>query len=115
MRIFLICAVACALAGAQDSRYAPQGGQIPGPVKSSDFAEWLADIKQWRAERLPRSGNHGSEYDRAELKWTQPSFIQPQMMGEDRYFYDPLGGRHNVERRLHDLPQRYGASASTFT
>ena len=67
MRIFLICAVACALAAAQDSRYAPQGGQIPGPAKSSDFAEWLADIKQWRAERITRIGYHGSEYDRATL------------------------------------------------
>src|ERR1700681_2325001 len=102
MRFWFAFALVCCLA-AQDSRYTPQGDQIPGPVKSSDFGAWLADIKQWRAERLTRIGYNGSEYDRPELKWTQRSFIQPQMMIEDRYFYDTIGGRYTVDRYLDDL------------
>ena len=90
MRMFWIGAMACALAAGQDSRYAPQGGQIPGPAKPSDFAAWLDDVKQWRAERRTRIGYNGSEYDRSELKWTQHSFVQPQMMVEDRYFYGSI-------------------------
>ena len=113
MRIWFALALACCLA-AQDSRYAPQGDQIPGPAKSSDFGAWLADIKQWRAERLTRIGYNGSEYDRPELKWTQRSFIQPQMMIEDRYFYDTIGGRYTVDRYLDDLEKRYGGIDSVL-
>src|SRR5260370_7475540 len=87
---------------------------MPGPAKSTDFAAWLTDIKQWRAGRLTRIGYTGSEYDRAELKWTQRSFIQPQMMVEDRYFYDPLGGRYTVDRYLDDLDKRYGGIDSVL-
>jgi formylglycine-generating enzyme required for sulfatase activity len=42
------------------------------------------------------------------LKWTQSSFIQPQMMVHDRYFYDPVAGKYTVDRYLDDLDQRYG-------
>ena len=34
-------------------------------------------------------GYENSQYDRPELKWMQSSFVQPQMMVHDRYFYDP--------------------------
>ena len=113
MRFWFAFALVCCLA-AQDSRYTPQGDQIPGPVKSSDFGAWLADIKQWRAERLTRIGYNGSEYDRPELKWTQRSFIQPQMMIEDRYFYDTIGARYTVDRYLDDLEKRYGGIDSVL-
>jgi formylglycine-generating enzyme required for sulfatase activity len=42
------------------------------------------------------------------LKWTQSSFIQPQMMIEDRYFYDPEKHQYTVDRYLNDLEKRYG-------
>ena len=41
-------------------------------------------------------------------KWTQSSFIQPQMMVHDRYFYDPVAGKYTVDRYLDDLDKRYG-------
>jgi formylglycine-generating enzyme required for sulfatase activity len=34
--------------------------------------------------------------------------MQPQMMIEDRYFYDPAAGRYTVDRYLDDLDRRYG-------
>ena len=34
--------------------------------------------------------------------------MQPQMMVEDRYFYDPVAGRYTVDRYLDDLEKRYG-------
>ena len=40
-------------------------------------------------ERRIRIGFDGSRYALPGLQWTQSSFIQPQMMVEDRYFYDP--------------------------
>jgi len=117
---------------AQDSKFPPQGEQIPGPDKSENYAgqccyrsgevedpalafkTWLDDVRHWRRERLIRMGYKGSEYERPELKWTQSSFIQPQMMIEERYFYDPVAGRYTVDRYLDDLEKRYGGIDSVL-
>ena len=56
----------------------------------------------------------GQEYERPELKWTQSSFIQPQMMVEDRYFYDAQAGHYTVDKYLDDLDQRYGGIDSVL-
>ncbi len=69
---------------------------------------WLSDIQHWREERLIRIAYDGSRYDLPALKWTQSSFMQPQMMVHDRYFYDPVAGKYTVDRFLDDLDQRYG-------
>src|SRR5258706_4933821 len=114
MRLLPTILAACCSLTAQDTRNAPQGGQIPGPANQSDFAAWLADIKHWRTERLTRIGYNGSEYDRPELKWTQRSFVQPQLMVEDRSFFDTLGARYMVDRYLDDLARRYGGIDSVL-
>jgi iron(II)-dependent oxidoreductase len=108
---------------AQDTNFEPEHQQVPAPdclsMKSvwepetkactqDDHDSWLADIKHWRSERLIRIGYDGSRYDRPEFKWTQSSFFQPQMMVQDRYFYDPVAHRYTVDRYLDDLDKRYG-------
>jgi formylglycine-generating enzyme required for sulfatase activity len=117
---------------AQDTDYPPKEEQIPGPDNSRENVDqccynkdpqgkflskrdaWLADLQHWRREQLIRMGYDGSQYDRPELRWTQSSFIQPQMMIEDRYFYDPEGGRYTVDRYLDDLEKRYGGIDSVL-
>ena len=69
---------------------------------------WLTDLQHWRAERRIRTASIPSRYELPALEWTQSSFIQPQMMVQDRYFYDPVAGRYTVDRYLDDLEQRYG-------
>jgi gamma-glutamyl hercynylcysteine S-oxide synthase len=111
------------LARAQDTSFEPVRQQIPAPECLSmrgegqgeakactrqDHQDWLADIQRWRSERLIRIGYDGSRYGRPGLKWTQSSFFQPQLMVEDRYFYDPVRGRYTVDRYLDDLEKRYG-------
>ena len=59
-------------------------------------------------------GYDGSQYERPELMWTQSSFIQPQMMIEDRYFYDSVAGKYTVDRYLDDLDKRYGGIDSVL-
>ncbi|HEY4417447.1 MAG TPA: SUMF1/EgtB/PvdO family nonheme iron enzyme [Verrucomicrobiae bacterium] len=81
---------------------------IAGPQTNDDYAQWLGDLKRWRSNRLTKLDYQGTEYERPELKWTQSSFIQPQMMVEDRYFFDPLTGKYTVDRYLDDLEKRYG-------
>ncbi len=69
---------------------------------------WLRDLEHWRMERRIRIAYDPSRYDVPALRWTQSSFIQPQMMVQDRYFYDPVAGRYTVDRYLDDLEKRYG-------
>ena len=85
-----------------------QGYHIEGPTNSADFPKWLADMKQWRTEYLKKISYDDGEYRRPELRWAQSSFMQPQMMVEDRYFYDPAAGQYTVNRYLDDLENRYG-------
>jgi len=40
--------------------------------------------------------------------------MQPQMMVEDRYFYDPVAHRYTVDRYLDDLEKRYGGIDSVL-
>ena len=59
-------------------------------------------------------GYDDAEYRRPELLWTQRNFIQPQMMAEERYFYDPAAGKYTVDRYLDDLDKRYGGIDSVL-
>src|SRR5580692_9803319 len=84
-----------------DTRGAWEGGS--SDCTPADHDLWLADLKHWRGERLIRIGYNDSRYDLPALKWTQSSFMQPQMMVQDRYFYDPVAHRYTVDRYLDDL------------
>src|SRR6201991_3522789 len=95
-------------AGSQDPNIRVNGSLIEGPSDPSSFSKWIADMKQWRLEQLKLMGYNAAEYERPELKCTQSSYMQPQMMIEDRYFYDPVAGRYTVDRYLDDLEKRYG-------
>ncbi len=133
IRITLVLAVLLiSLAGsAQDTHFPPTDQQIPAPdclaVTVNDLwfpgsslcgptvhESWLADLAHWRNERRIRIGYDGSRYDNPALKWTQSSFIQPQMMVHDRYFYDPVAGKYTVDRYLDDLEKRYGGIDSVL-
>lgn len=85
-----------------------------GPNSKAEAPAWLADMRRWRAEELRKMHYSGTEYERPALKWTQKNFIQPQMMVEDRYFYDPESGKYTVDRYLDDLEKRYGGIDSVL-
>jgi iron(II)-dependent oxidoreductase len=124
--VFCLAAVVLATVtrvSAQDSHFRPDRQQIPTPgclvmrgaweggstaCTQNEHDDWLADIRHWRSERRIRIGYDDSRYDLRALKWAQSSFFQPQMMVEDRYFYDPIAHRYTVDRYLDDLEKRYG-------
>src|SRR4029077_16409239 len=134
LRLQTLCFVLAILpwpqsAVSQTTRYSPEGDQLPGPdclnsVKPSsgqpkvctadDFKLWLDDITHWRSEMRIRAGYAPENYERLEWKWTQSSFIQPQMMVEDRYFYDPFASSYTVDKYLDDLDRRYGGIDSVL-
>ena len=123
----LVASMICPFASGQDTQYGPNGEQIPvpgcltfsdphdlaldggfRPCPASMHEEWLKDITHWRAERRIRIGYDDARYSMPALQWTQSSFIQPQMMVQDRYLYDPVSGKYTVDRYLDDLEKRYG-------
>jgi iron(II)-dependent oxidoreductase len=123
VRLVLVVLACVTAVAAQDTKFQPEGQQIPGPgclnmrgaweggtkpCSTEEHESWLADVRHWRDERRIRIGYDGSRYDLPALKWTQSSFIQPQMMVEDRFFYDPVANRYTVDRYLDDLDKRYG-------
>jgi len=123
LQIAVSVLVVAAISSAQDSNFSPEDQQIPvpecltmkglwergsKPCSPTEHKAWLADITRWRAERRTRIGYDGARYDLPALKWTQSSFMQPQMMVQDRYFYDPEAGKYTVDRYLDDLEERYG-------
>ena len=117
------------VAGSQDVVNNPKGQQIPGPQCSApsewnsakartcrpdEYAAWLADVRHWRSERRARIGFDPSQYDRPEFQWAQSSFVQPQMMVHDRYFYDPATLTYTVDKYLKDVNTRYGGIDSVL-
>jgi iron(II)-dependent oxidoreductase len=108
---------------AQDTNFRPERQLIPAPScldvpKSTGqawvscspeaYAGWLKDIRHWRDERRIRIGYIGDRYAMPETQWTQSSFMQPQLMVQDRYFYDPVTAKYTVDRYLDDLEKRFG-------
>lgn len=85
---------------------------LAGPEQPGDFPAWLAGMRAYREEmqgviRQVRQGM-ADAYAKPALQWAQRSFIQPQMMVHDRFFYDPVSRRYTVDRYLKDLSDRYG-------
>ena len=123
LRTFLALLAIPFAAHSQDTHYAPRGQLIPPPdcfaikgaweggytpCNGATHKAWLADITHWRAERKIRIGYDGWRYGEPAFQWIQSSFIQPQMMVHDRYFYDPASRKYTVDRFLDDLQKRYG-------
>jgi formylglycine-generating enzyme required for sulfatase activity len=131
-RLFCLVVLAAVAAGAtaQDTHYSPESQQIPPPsclthrgaweggnqdCTPDSYSAWLKDIEHWRSERRIRVGLDGPRFDglpdfyaMPELQWTRSAFMQPQMMVQDRYFYDPVQHKYTVGRYLDDLENRYG-------
>jgi formylglycine-generating enzyme required for sulfatase activity len=99
---------------AQDTRVQPDGEIMPGPTQPGEWAAWLAEMKLFRTEKHIRMGYSGAEYARPELQWSQRNFIQPQVMVEDRFIYDPVTRQYTVGRYLDDLNKRYGGIDSVL-
>jgi iron(II)-dependent oxidoreductase len=85
-----------------------------GPAKPEDRDAWLAAMKQWRTDTRAKLNFDDSLYRAPELAWTQRTFVQPQMMCEERYFYDPVARKYTVDRYLDDLEKRYGGIDSVL-
>jgi iron(II)-dependent oxidoreductase len=121
----LVCVLP--LIHAQDTNFAPKDALFPVPACETEqwtvpytactadqLKQWRHDLFHWRDETRIRAGYNDSEYRRPELQWAQSSFMQPQMMVEDLYFFDRTTGKYTVDRYLDDVNKRYGGIDSVL-
>jgi gamma-glutamyl hercynylcysteine S-oxide synthase len=80
---------------------------FPGPPFPS-ASGWLDTLKAWRADRVTLLRYTGSQYDRADLQWTQQIFSQVQLLIWDRSLYDPEKGEYTVDRFIAETEARIG-------
>jgi hypothetical protein len=114
------------VAHAQDSQYGPKDSLFNLPwcadenweqhhqCSPEEIGEWRRDLLNWRDQTRDRVGYDDSLYKRPVGLWAQSSFMQAQMMVEERYFYDPVAGRYTVDRYLDDLEKRFGGIDSVL-
>jgi len=69
---------------------------------------WLGGLKAWRNDRIKLLRYSDSQYERAELRWTQRIFSQVQLLIWDRSLYDPDRGEYTVDRFLSETESRIG-------
>ena len=123
-----ILALGCLTIHTQDTKYPARDNLIPGPecldsevlmvghnpCTPAQLKQWRADIFNWRDESRVRVGYNDAQYRRPELKWSQSSYMQPQVMMEERYLFDLATGKYTVDRYLDDLDKRMGGIDSVL-
>ena len=116
LRLFAFCLLCLlpAMARGQGVQLKISGEVILGPAAGEDNAAWGRAMHEWRQKRRAETHYDGSQYGRPELAWAQRSFIQPLVMVEERYLYDPVAGKYTVDRYLDDLETRYGGIDSVL-
>jgi gamma-glutamyl hercynylcysteine S-oxide synthase len=69
---------------------------------------WLDGLKRWRSDRIKLLRFTGSQYDRADLQWTQHVFSQVQLLIWDCSLYDPEKREYTVDKFLSETESRMG-------
>jgi iron(II)-dependent oxidoreductase len=81
---------------------------LAGPETPADYNAWHTAMLNWRQHIKDSLHYSPANYHLKGLAWVQSSYVQTQMMVEDRYFYDPIAHKYTVDRYLNDLIKRYG-------
>lgn len=104
------CAVPKQLGGARDQLRPPAvlNTSATAAELAATVALWRDTLGKWRSGCRAQLQLNDSVYEIPALKWTQQSFIQPQVHPWDRFVYDPIARNWTVDRYLADLRQRYG-------
>lgn len=88
---------------------------FPAPVDGS-HADWLKGLREWRQSTRAAAGlsGGGEVYTVEALRWTQTSYVQPQVHSFDRMLWNETSGSYTVDRYLDDCVRRYGGIDSVL-
>ena len=89
----LVAGLIPAAVWAEAIRVEVTGETIQGPPAGADGAAWQQAMEAWRRDRRAAIRYDGGQYARPELAWARRSFIQPQVMVEERYLLRSGGGQ----------------------
>ena len=104
----LLLAVGGALASGPIGRVRGWDEVFSGPGKPADFPAWYAAAVKSREETLRKVNYTDVNYKIPSLQWARSSFMQPQAMVHDRFFFDPDTLRYTVDRYVDDVHGRTG-------
>ncbi|KAI8973919.1 hypothetical protein BDB01DRAFT_749455 [Pilobolus umbonatus] len=82
--------------------------QVEGPSSPREFMEWNIRMRNWRLEQLKKKECQVNAYDDPKLQWSQISYVQPHVMINDLYLFNPKANKFTVEKYLRDAEGRYG-------
>lgn len=83
--------------------------QVEGPSSPRDYLDWNARLRKWRLEQHNKKETHATlGHDVPELEWVQKSYVQPHVMVNDKFLYNPKTNKYTVERFVKDITNRYG-------
>ena len=99
-------------APAQDTKYPPDGQQIPGPPSKEAAAEWLSEITRYRAERRVRAGLTGKICSRPEFQGRKAPSSSAEHGGRP-LLLQPNDPQVYGHRPLDDRPVRYASAGTT--
>ena len=85
---------------------------------NGSYAPWLESLRTWRQQTRAAiglaPGEHGEVFDVASLRWTQTSYVQPQVHTFDLMLWNETSARYTVDRYLDDAIARYGGMDSVL-
>ena len=77
-------------------------------VAEAEWDAWFDRMLEWRHACRAAIRYDGSVYEEPTLRWTQTSYMQPQMHLFDRFFYNETTREYTPLRWLQDLKARFG-------
>jgi hypothetical protein len=81
----------------------------------ASVAAWRKELEDWRTSCRAKLQLNGSVYKNVpQLKWTQSTFIQPQIHPWDNFFWNATTRQYTIPRYLADLRERYGGIDSVL-
>lgn len=82
------------------------------------FKPWYASLVKWREDTLRAIGGTdasvGEVYKVESLRWTQTSYVQPQVHTWDRFLWNETAQAYSVDRYLDDCRARFGGIDSVL-
>ncbi|CAO3640551.1 unnamed protein product [Mucor fragilis] len=90
-----------------DLKFRPH--QVEGPASPRDYLDWNARLRKHRLEQQSKEkASVASAHQVAELDWVKTSYVQPHVMANDLFLFDPKTNKYTVDKYVQDVTERFG-------